>query len=210
MAEWLNAPVLKTGILKGIWGSNPCFSANNKNMGDGFFVMRLPLYANGLKEMIGWMNQFEPTSKMKMIEIGSYIGESTMIFADYFKEVVSVDPFLDGYDMDDPACHCWPFSMVYNQFLINTLPHSNIKSIRLKSDEAVEVVRHQQWDFVYIDGLHTYDGVMKDIENYKHLVKPGGFIGGHDYIDDFGVKKAVDENFTISKSFSDTSWIVKL
>ena len=27
MAEWLNAPVLKTGILKGIWGSNPCFSA---------------------------------------------------------------------------------------------------------------------------------------------------------------------------------------
>ena len=28
MAEWLNAPVLKTGILKGIWGSNPCFSAH--------------------------------------------------------------------------------------------------------------------------------------------------------------------------------------
>ena len=27
MAEWLNAPVLKTGIPKGIWGSNPCFSA---------------------------------------------------------------------------------------------------------------------------------------------------------------------------------------
>ena len=32
MAEWLNAPVLKTGILKGIWGSNPCFSANCKVM----------------------------------------------------------------------------------------------------------------------------------------------------------------------------------
>ncbi len=30
MAEWLNAPVLKTGILKGIWGSNPCFSAHCK------------------------------------------------------------------------------------------------------------------------------------------------------------------------------------
>ncbi len=29
MAEWLNAPVLKTGILKGIWGSNPSLTAIN-------------------------------------------------------------------------------------------------------------------------------------------------------------------------------------
>jgi cephalosporin hydroxylase len=177
----------------------------------GFFMMRPPLYADGLNDLINYVNTIRPTSEMKILEIGSYIGESTMQFAKSFKEVVSIDPFIDDYDMDDPACHCWPFTMVYERFLHNTMPYSNIKSIRLKSDEAVGILSNYEWDMLYIDGLHTYDGVMADIKNYKPLIKKGGFIAGHDYIDNaFGVKKAVDENFTINQTFKDTSWIVRI
>ena len=40
VAEWSNAPVLKTGIPQGIWGSNPYLSAKNEisEMRSRFFV----------------------------------------------------------------------------------------------------------------------------------------------------------------------------
>ena len=36
-------------------------------------------------------------------------------------------------------------------------------------------------DFIYIDGQHTYEAVLHDIQHAKSLVKPGGIIAGHDY-----------------------------
>jgi len=36
-------------------------------------------------------------------------------------------------------------------------------------------------DFIYIDGNHDYNFVLKDIEVARKLVKRGGVIGGHDY-----------------------------
>ena len=41
MAEWSNAPVLKTGVLRGTGGSNPSLSATesckSKDLQDSFF-----------------------------------------------------------------------------------------------------------------------------------------------------------------------------
>ena len=49
-------------------------------------------------------------------------------------------------------------------------------------------------DFVYIDGLHTYDAVKADIDGWYDKVKTGGIIAGHDYSTEWiGVKNAVDE-----------------
>ncbi len=36
-------------------------------------------------------------------------------------------------------------------------------------------------DFVYIDGLHNYDGCLNDLQNYYPLMKEGGVLGGHDF-----------------------------
>lgn len=176
---------------------------------DGFFIMRPQLYQEGLEDMISYINNIRPTSEMRMIEIGSYIGESTMQFAKHFKEVVSVDPFINDYDPNDAAMTCARFERVYNMFLYNTLPYTNIKSVRNKASDAVELLSEYQWDFVYIDGIHTYDAVKEDIQNYKGLIKPGGFLAGHDYSWD-GVKRAVDENCIVDATFKDTSWIVKI
>ena len=99
-------------------------------MKDEFYIMRAPFYAEGLIDMINWINTIRPTSEMRIIEIGSYVGESTMIFAENFKEVVSVDPYINDYDLDDAACHHAPFDKVYEQFIRNTLSIPNIKSIK--------------------------------------------------------------------------------
>lgn len=48
-------------------------------------------------------------------------------------------------------------------------------------------------DFIYIDGYHRYNYVKKDIVLGVQLVKSDGVVGGHDYKDWPGVRKAVDE-----------------
>ena len=53
----------------------------------------------------------------------------------------------------------------------------------------------QSTEYVFIDGLHTYDGVVADIRAYALLVKPGGVMIFSDYGSKMfpGVTKAVDE-----------------
>ncbi|KAI8462513.1 MAG: hypothetical protein J3K34DRAFT_447751 [Monoraphidium minutum] len=36
-------------------------------------------------------------------------------------------------------------------------------------------------DFIYLDGLHTYDTVLKEMHVYWRKVRPGGVMAGHDY-----------------------------
>ena len=175
---------------------------------DEFYIMRAPFYAEGLIDMIDWINTIRPTSEMRIIEIGSYVGESTMIFADRFKEVVSVDPFVNyDIDFDFISNGFAPFDKVYEQFIRNTLSIPNIKSIRETSQNALSILKDQQFDMVYIDGLHTYEGVSHDIANYKTLIKPGGFVCGHDYGWD-GVRKAIVEllDDKVDATFKDASW----
>lgn len=172
-----------------------------------FYIMRAPFYAEGLIDMINWIDNIRPTKEMRIIEIGSYIGESTMIFADRFKEVVSVDPYINDYDLEDAACSFAPFDKVYEQFVRNTLSIPNIKSIRETSENAFSILKDQQWDMVYIDGLHTFEGVSFDIEHYKTIIKPGGFICGHDY--GWGnVRHAIGNllDDKVDATFKDASW----
>jgi predicted O-methyltransferase YrrM len=172
-----------------------------------FYIMRAPFYAEGLIDMINWINTIRPTSEMRIIEIGSYVGESTMIFADRFKEVVSVDPYINDYDLEDADCLFSPLYKVYEQFVRNTLPIPNIKSIRETSKNAFSILKDQQWDMVYIDGLHTLEGVSYDIEHYKTIIKPGGFVCGHDY--GWGnVRHAIGQllDDKVDATFKDASW----
>lgn len=59
------------------------------------------------------------------------------------------------------------------------------------SDDAVDRFEDNSLDFVFIDGLHTYDQVLKDCRNYYPKVKKGGLIIGHDFARIEGVNKAV-------------------
>lgn len=177
---------------------------------DTFYVMREPLQAEGLIDMINWINDIKPVSEMDIIEIGSYIGESTMIFANRFKRVISIDPYINGYDPNDKACYHASFDRVYKEFIKNTLSIPNIKSIKETSETAFSFLKESQWDIVYIDGLHTHESVSSDIENYKTIIKPGGFICGHDYGWET-VRSAVEQSLNkIDAVFKDGSWIKQL
>ena len=171
--------------------------------------MRDQVQTEGLLDLI---KELGDNSEKTMIEIGSFVGESTVLFAQSFKNVIAVDPFLADYDDEDPTSFMFEFKNVYQTYLDRTGDHQNIKTIVHTSNDALDELRGQEFDFIYIDGLHTYDGVKTDITNYLPLVKKGGVIGGHDYTDLHhhleGVKKAVDEMLgEPDKVFKDNSWI---
>lgn len=68
---------------------------------------------------------------------------------------------------------------------------------------AAELMRRRvNLDFVFIDGDHSYEGVKRDLEAWLPLLKPGRWLGLHDY-DNMpkhpGVKEAVDEYFGANK-----------
>lgn len=70
--------------------------------------------------------------------------------------------------------------------------------VRKFSQAAANEFPDSFFDLVFIDGDHSYEGCKADIEAYLFKVKPGGFLGGHDYANksdkwEFGVTQAVDE-----------------
>jgi cephalosporin hydroxylase len=177
-----------------------------------FFPMRFLDQKRGLQDMIGYLNTFFETSDKPMIEIGAYIGDSTMMFAEDFGFVVTIDPFIDNYPENYGVSQYAEFSKVYAQFIKNTEQILNIGLIKETSDEAFKKFHNMKVWFVYIDGCHTYEQVYKDIMNYKPFIVKGGFIGGHDYVPGWaGVMKAVDELLgPPDQVFCDGSWVKRI
>lgn len=171
--------------------------------------MRDATSTEGLLDLI---KELGDNSDKTMIEIGSFVGESTVMFAQSFKKVIAVDPFLADYDPADPTSYLFEFDNVYQTYLDRITIYPNIHTVIETSDDAVKELDSETYDFIYLDGLHTYEGVKTDIINYLPLVKDGGVIGGHDYTNQIphlvGVYTAVNEIFGApDKVFKDNSWI---
>jgi Methyltransferase domain len=62
-----------------------------------------------------------------------------------------------------------------------------------ESDKIVNDFENESLDFVFVDGIHTYDGVISDCRNYYSKVKKGGIFAGHDFTMIPDVNRAVVE-----------------
>lgn len=55
----------------------------------------------------------------------------------------------------------------------------------------------QRFDFIYVDGCHSFEAVLDDLAQSSWLLSPGGVILVDDYgRDDYGVKRAVGEHLS--------------
>jgi len=73
----------------------------------------------------------------------------------------------------------------------------------------LSVTKQEFFDFVFIDGDHSYEGSSADFEAYYPLVKKGGIFAGHDIVLP-GVSKALKdffkEDFSKIKQVSNSGW----
>jgi len=58
---------------------------------------------------------------------------------------------------------------------------SQLRIVKLSSEEASELFWPGFFDMVYIDANHRAEWVLKDIKAWLPLIKKGGIIAGHDY-----------------------------
>lgn len=84
----------------------------------------------------------------------------------------------------------------HNQFILNLEPAAGFfNAVVAASPEAAEEYADQSLDFVFIDAIHLYENHHADILAWLPKIKPGGYIGGHDYVKDHsnGIERAVRE-----------------
>lgn len=101
------------------------------------------------------------------IEIGRFSGGSTLLIASAVGKkgkLLSIDK-----------------SPQNDEKLRVILTHAELlERVELVVGDANELVRDEQYDFVFIDGDHSYEGAKKDHNKWGKLVRAGGYIIHHD------------------------------
>ena len=145
------------------------------------------------------------TKDTVMVEVGSFSGISSELFALHCKKINCVDMWAEYNEI--PSTEMIEGERRFDELVIK---YSNIKKIKLSSEEASYTFKDKSLDFIYIDAAHDYDAIKKDILFWKNKVKNNGFIAGHDFVIS-GVSKAVVEILGSDyKIYDDTSWVVKI
>lgn len=140
---------------------------------------------------------------LKGIEIGCLKGEfDAFLFFHIPKlHMITIDPSA-----------WWPVVLAENHDFIN-----RFHILPVTSDVAADIlysVYNNTFDFVFIDGEHSYEQTRRDILNYMRLVKKGGLISGHNFGGNThpGVEKAVKEIFGDKFKLTETDcvWYVSI
>lgn len=142
-----------------------------------------------------------------IVEVGSWKGASAINMANICKKhsipatIYCVDTWLGAKEF---WTHPTPerdlklrngFPQVYYQFLSNVIRmghHDMIRPVPVPSSIGLEIVPSP--DLIYIDGDHSYDGVLADFSKAIKVGKRECIIFGDDYCNGaFHVKQAVDD-----------------
>ena len=139
------------------------------------------------------------TSTINILEIGSYAGESTLMFCKYLRKnkiknftIYCVD-LWDSFDqkqmfrksfIEIVSNYGLKSGRVYNIFKRNILLtgfKENVKILKGSSLELVPNISGVSFDYIYIDGAHNYTNVLNDIKSSLKLLKDSAIIAGDDY-----------------------------
>ena len=152
---------------------------------------------------MGLYELFKDKGPIKGIEIGCYEGVNATYLLETLPQLqlTGVDPYDTYIDWNG-------LNVDYNEGEFK-LAKDKIEQVKWKfpkfdiiertSDDAVSEFEDESVDFVFVDGLHTYEQTIQDCINYLPKVKPGGIICGHDYNVIRGVTRAVDEFSSLHK-----------
>lgn len=147
-------------------------------------------------EVIAEIGVFKGRTLKKLIQSGT---------CDHIKEYWAIDPWKEFPQevggMGTISQDVW--DKMYKR-VCGLMPWwKPLRIMRMTSKEATDLFPlrdfSEYFDFVFIDGDHSYKAVINDIFHWRPLVKKGKYIGGHDYgkgeEDGHEVKRAVLEFF---------------
>jgi hypothetical protein len=141
----------------------------------------------------------------KVAEIGVWKGDLSHYILDKCKpvELSLIDTWGETkdkkYELDPSYSSSNDADNIYKRICTKFERDGRVKIYRGFSSDMVSMFPDEYFDWIYIDGDHTYKEVLSDLELYSAKVKKNGFILGHDYTKaeyigyDFGVIEAVND-----------------
>ena len=115
------------------------------------------------------------------IEIGVFCGGHAEKILETGCQLFGVDP----YQMYEPGMPLLDsqedWDMLFELVTKRLEKYNNFGMIRNDSQYATWLLKNDCYDFVFIDGLHTYDQLKKDLDNFGFMIRKGGVIACHDY-----------------------------
>ncbi len=137
------------------------------------------------------------------LEIGTADGANALRISKEFspKKLWLIDPYEFQNDRSADRGHN---QMIHNRAFNkakNILHDQSCEFIVNYSKNVVDRFKDEFFDFIYVDGDHSYEGCKADLDMYYPKLKKGGVMSGHDFtgtkksmkLKGFGVQKAVCE-----------------
>lgn len=147
-------------------------------------------------------------AKLGCVEIGRFNGGSAFLFC-------LSNPKLKIYSIDIAPQNDSKLSTLFKKFNCG----QNVELIIDDANNYVKIFRKKNYkfDFLFIDGDHSFEGCLSDIKNWYPLLEPGGLIVFHDTSPDTGptggVLKAILEyckketiNFIVPPNLTKRTW----
>ena len=153
------------------------------------------------------MEDHEIGEDSTVLEVGSFGGVTTELFALRCKKVYAVDPWSLQFKTGDPnishvnsprnggggdTYHGEKIlfnKMSFDENIIRAEEifdrrmenYSNVEKVKNFSTVAASEIEDESIDLLYIDARHDFVGVRGDILSYYPKLKVGGILAGHDY-----------------------------
>ena len=147
---------------------------------------------------------------LRIAEIGVYRGISMRHMLDNVPNIVlavGVDPYWGRghiYTEDRPSVENWYLARRNLKEYIG----NKLSLINDTSAHASLLFADGYFDYVFIDGDHSYDAVREDIKLWLPKVKVGGILAGHDYHDGYPyLVRAVGDSGIKHEGVSPRCWM---
>lgn len=141
------------------------------------------------------------------VEVGCKEGRTTGFVLAECPNVhaIAIDPWCEQPAGDDASRETyaqWDFSKIEAEFWNNVGQNKErCEQLRMDSRKASDFYESDEtfrFEVVFIDAMHDHRSVWEDIADWWPLVRPGGYLCGHDYNHKWpGVMRAVAEHFSL-------------
>jgi hypothetical protein len=170
------------------WGKNPTHEANQYHLGYGDLQISL-LMLHKPPRILAIGSQYGYIPAILGMAAQSYGGTVDFVDANYDREIVGKLAFGGvGY-----------WTAEHQQEFIAAFGLNGTMRFHIETTKAFFEKNQTQYQYAYIDGNHSYEGVRFDLEQIMKCCAPGALIVLHDAnVDDgwsgygFGVKQAIE------------------
>jgi len=145
------------------------------------------------------LNEYAPQSRG--VEIGVWKGEFSKAIVDKVNPsaLYLCDPwrffpqYSDRWYGGTLARSQADMDVIYREVVDMFKENPSVRVVRDFSDNLFGYIEKNSLDWTYIDGNHSYEFVLRDLEISRDLIKPGGMITGDDYEEGNDIERAVSD-----------------